>query len=254
MSLQKIRFANLLFIGLCWCCFLLDWIACDFVQHGQAEFLSIPARNISDFKNISHGLVHHWPLDGHGIDIVGGANAISEVNVGSTSNRYHAPNKAALFASGYYTLPAKTYIREYDFTITLWVKRTMSLLNHHLVEFGNTNRIDNIILGVGVNALPSVSLINNAQYQISTTNPWSLNVWYHLAYVFERNTIYLYFNGIVIAARANTPQARNSIKNSSFIGYDNFSKLPFIGALDDLRVYHRAISVPEINEIMNTTY
>mgnify|MGYP003385532119 CR=1 FL=1 len=86
---------------------------------------------------------------------------------------------------------------------------------------------------------------------VESTSALSLNTWWHLSFVFERNSMYLYKNGVLLAARTSVPQARNIIRNKSFIGKGNWGgDEDFIGVMDDLRIYHKALTANEIMQVM----
>ncbi|MBI3235090.1 MAG: LamG domain-containing protein [Bacteroidetes bacterium] len=208
--------------------------------------------------NRSAYLVHHWPLNGNGLDIVGGAHATSSQFVAPTENRFNHANKAVQFAYGFYRLPSGVYITNSDFTATVWVKIARHSLAASVFDFGNGPYSDNIVFEVTSysNNNPSIWLMNGVSTAFNalvSSTVLNLNTWYHLACVFERNTMYLYRDGVIIATRPNTTQARNIVRKNNFIGFNNFianGDEPLIGVMDDLRIYYKALTVYEIMQIM----
>ena len=84
----------------------------------------------------------------------------------------------------------------------------------------------------------------------SPTN--SVGTWFHLAATFdgERNTIYI--NGAVTCSSctATTTGTAGNVGAYKIAGGTTY---PFVGALDEVRVYNRALSVSEIQTLYNST-
>ena len=199
-------------------------------------------------------LKHHWPMNGNGNDIVGGAHAIEQVNIGSTSDRFNSPNKAMIFASGYFTLPAKSYFTESDFTVTAWVKVSRYSFYARIIDFANGPDSDNVVLTFfETTGKPEAIMLNGSiRKYASSTTVLSLNTWWHVSFVFERNTMYIYRNGIIIATTTSVPQAQNLTRSKSYIGKSNWAgDEDFIGVMDDLRIYHKALTANEIMQVMS---
>jgi hypothetical protein len=203
-------------------------------------------------------LAHHWPLNGNGLDIAGGAHAISSHFVGSTENRFNQPNKAVIFSSGYFRLPSGVYFTQSDFTATVWIKIARHSICAAVFDFGNGPRSDNILfLATRDKTEPAAHLmtgVNTKWNDLLSLTTLNINTWYHLALVLERNTLYIYRDSVIIATRPNTSQPRSVLRNSNFIGGDSFAidsgHQPLIGVMDDLRIYHRALTTPEIMQVM----
>jgi hypothetical protein len=75
-------------------------------------------------------------MNGNGQDKVGGAHAVSGINVGSTENRFGVQNKATMFASGYYVISPSVFFTESDFTATAWVKVSKYSSYGSVFDFG----------------------------------------------------------------------------------------------------------------------
>lgn len=193
-------------------------------------------------------------MNGNGYDIVGGANAIGEAYVAATKNRYDAENKAMLFASGYFILPPKNYFLQSDFTITVWVKISSVPTSTMLFDFSNGIDADNVMLSISTltTTTPTAWIFNAAaQNNITSTTILYYNVWQHLAFVYESNTMYIYRDGTIIATRAFTHQPRSVVRAKGLIGKCNYlGYQSFIGVMDDLRIYHKALATYEIMQVM----
>jgi hypothetical protein len=79
----------------------------------------------------------------------------------------------------------------------------------------------------------------------------ALNTWTHLAATFDGATLKLYVNGALVGSKA----AAGSIvvsKSPLRIGGTSTRGEWFAGRIDDVRVYKRALSQPEIQADLNT--
>lgn len=195
-------------------------------------------------------------MDGNGFDIAGGAHMYNGVNVGNAENRFNVPNKAIVFAYGYYSLPPAVYITQSDYTITFWVQISKFTFHESIFDFGNGKNVDSIIFEVsrGTALTPFAGLYQNGITTFLTSSSvLNVNTWYHMALVFERDTWYIYRNGFIIATQRSIPQAKNIIRKKSFIGRCDWfpDDEPLIGVMDDLRIYHKALTATEIIQVMN---
>ena len=86
---------------------------------------------------------------------------------------------------------------------------------------------------------------------VTGTTASPLNVWTHVAFTYDGTTQRLFVNGAQVATRAQTGniQATNS---PLWIGGNNPYGEYFVGLLDDVRVYNRALTATEIQTDMST--
>jgi hypothetical protein len=74
-------------------------------------------------------------------------------------------------------------------------------------------------------------------------------IWYHLVYVYATNASYLYVNGSLVSVDKPQPNFTNS--SDLLFGKYPLQSHPywFNGALDDIRIYNRAINVNEVTAL-----
>lgn len=82
----------------------------------------------------------------------------------------------------------------------------------------------------------------------------SPKTWYHVASVYDKsaNKVYIYLNGGVDNAKTNVNGSINYTSNAFKISYP--SNNPFNGAIDEVRIYNRALSPEEIKAHYNLKY
>jgi hypothetical protein len=89
---------------------------------------------------------------------------------------------------------------------------------------------------------------NSLLYGPSALTP---NVWTHLAATYDGTTMKLYVNGILVASQPQSGPIVTS-GNPLQIGGDSFYGQYFIGAIDEVRIYDRALSASEVQVDMST--
>ncbi len=101
-------------------------------------------------------------------------------------------------------------------------------------------------------AKPSAWAATNAGMG-STTGPTApaLNTWTHLAAVYDGSTLRLLVNG---TQAASTPQTGPLVTSTGALrlGGNNIWSEWFAGRLDDVRIYDKALTTPQIQTDMNT--
>ncbi len=83
------------------------------------------------------------------------------------------------------------------------------------------------------------------------TSALALNTWSHLAATYDGSTMRIYVNGVEVNSRAQTGSFPTSSGSLSFGGDAPFGQ-NFTGSIDEVRLYNRALSAPEIQTDMTT--
>ena len=86
---------------------------------------------------------------------------------------------------------------------------------------------------------------------LSGTTASPLNAWTHVAFTYDGTTQRLFVNGTQVATRAQTGNIQ-ATNNPLWIGGNNPYGEYFVGLLDDVRVYSRALTATEIQTDMST--
>ena len=139
-----------------------------------------------------------------------------------------------------------------DFTISIWLRYPRQHEDKGAAVF-QKNILNKPYPGVNIFAGTAVRfrIIGYPNGLISNKTGLDNNTWNHFIFVKKEDKITIYINGR-LAAEQNSP-LENAQRNNENIrlgaNLHNVSKQNFIGAMDDLRIYNRALSEAEVKEL-----
>lgn len=171
-------------------------------------------------------------------------------------------------------LPSSTVV-PVPFSISLWIKpdnttmRGGSLVHVSSLQNGSGSCYD--LLSFNANGALVVQLMQTVTIVNGTEGPIiAVNVWTHVAVVFgPSNGLRLYVNGLLRTASVGASQGSNGIVDPQFITLGNISPLgssasvncrngsvpttpgAYQGAIDEFRVYNRALDNQEVCVLAN---
>jgi hypothetical protein len=160
-----------------------------------------------------------------------------------TNDRVSVPDSATLDLTSGMTLEAwvKPTVTGTAWKTVLFKHRNNNASNMVYVLYGNRNTsVPNAEITVGT----SVKAANGP-----SGSGLPLNVWSHLAATFDNSTLRLFVNGAQIASLATAGPIATST-GDLWIGANNVWSEWFSGAIDEVRVYNRALSAAEIQTDM----
>lgn len=218
-----------------------------------APVLSVvsPLANDPDSVLAPPTMTNWWTADGNGSDIYGVNDAVPQNGVsytnGETGMAVRLDGASGYLKTGAASLPP-------PWTLCLWVNRqnapgaSAALMSDtstnvlKLEQYNGTRKVGITVAGV-------------ADYTFNYSAP--ANTWTHLAFVDNGSQVQLYANGVLQGSLAvNFPLPREFIGLDSFAGTDSIgSKIGrtftdyMLGSLDDILVFHRALSTTEIGTI-----
>ena len=134
-------------------------------------------------------------------------------------------------------------------TVAAWV-RSGSTGTQYLVKKADIDATNGYELSLADTGKPFFRL-NQASsgntYRVNGPSPIAANgsTWVHLAGVYDGTTMTLYVNGVAVAS-APGPASIGTNSGPLVMGDQPSGGYPFLGALDDVRVYDRALSASEI--------
>lgn len=232
---------------------------------------------------LTNGLVAHWEFSGNANDATGNGHNGTTNNITYTTGRTGAANTAALFngTSSFITVPNSTDWNLSTFTIATMIKLngfyTGACQASMIIERGSGYSSGNWGLVLFDNAFdssctvtgdtskftfygeagPNNNTMPHAHQQYTPTT--RTNTWYCVIATFDSTDVRLYIDGVnVFTVRGNSVLPIGTSNDIVAIGanrFGNYSQYPFWlnGAIDDLRIYNRALSATEINSLCSYT-
>ncbi|MDQ6845620.1 MAG: LamG domain-containing protein [Bacteroidota bacterium] len=183
----------------------------------------------------------------------------------SVADRFGRPGMAYDFNNGgYVEVPYDQALNPKEFTFSLWIKRYSSYCDNYILSL---NRWNGYKFQLQCSDFAFLTFHADNGYHDVDDNPGAipLNVWTHVAVSYTNGTMKFYVNGDLVktANVTGTPstlanpiplaigqQLPKTIYNSASDGsYDYYGPAYFHGAMDDIRIYNRALTDAEMLSI-----
>jgi hypothetical protein len=203
------------------------------------------------------GLVGCWPMEENGGDVVIDATAhgFDGATSGSPGWVTGKVGDRALTLDGtsqYATVPHNADLNPTNLTIAAWI-RPVGNTTQDLVKKAGSSQGYELSLSLYNAAAPQkvfVRLNQSDSLRVNSTTQYPTDgaSWMHAAATYDGNTIRLYINGI----EENSLQTTTPIQPSTVpltIGADSTGGRKYNGTIDEARVYNRALSLAEIQEL-----
>lgn len=198
------------------------------------------------FMYPTDGMVAYYPFNGNANDA--GSNGYNGTDYGATAttDRFGNANSALSFdgTSNYISLPSFTIGG--PFSVAAWVYLDNNAINwQRLIDFGNGQYNNNLVLG-WVSQHMFFECYNGAStLKIETTETFPQGQWVHVTATIDGSgNAKIYWNG-VLKASGTTYVPPSVSRTNQYIGKSNWPDPYFIGKMDDLRLYNRALAEPE---------
>ncbi|MEW5803757.1 MAG: LamG-like jellyroll fold domain-containing protein [bacterium] len=226
------------------------------------------------FADLNDGLIAHYPIKGNANDCIGGNNGIT-YGVSLTTDRFGEPDSAYRFQGGSSEI-IRAYLHnqselhslgamEVSYSVSSWFKTNQQNAKMQIV--GKNDGFSQYPFSIDVlygyitfymQADSGDGLSSEAPFRINTNYYVANNEWHHIVVVRDRVLIFtrisLYLDGLKIAEVDDLRQNADNLDDISIgNGGINYSQYPFTGMLDDIRIYKRALSEAEIQELYSYT-
>jgi hypothetical protein len=207
---------------------------------------------------LTNGLIAHLPFDGNGNDVSGNGYTATFTNCQFGTNRSGLSNAACDFngTSSYAKVPALTFGAQ--FTISVWFQfnATAGKQFQRIFDFGNGTGIDNIILCQATGTpIIGFELDDSSGNNNRITNTVALQTghFYQAVCVLSNSQHMLFYvNGQLVSQKAATIAYHQGSRANNLIGKSNWAADPLLnGAVDDMRIYNRALSSSEVLQLYN---
>lgn len=206
---------------------------------------------VFSFSIWSQGLVAHYPLNGNASDSSGNGND------GTLNGVSFASNNTITFAQ--FTSPSYINIPDnstFDFsnatgvTIAAWVRQEQSTSGYILIKMGLGGSSDDEY-SLSINETGNVDGAFNSPTTFKVIQSRSsivLNTWNHIVLIWNKadSKITFYINGVMDTTVNSSVTSINNTTEPIRIGKPQQNANSFIGSIDDLRIYNRALTTSEI--------
>jgi hypothetical protein len=161
--------------------------------------------------------------------------------------------------SQYVSVPANIMSGLQNFSIATWVNVTSNGTWARVFDFGSSTNSYMFLApqsGSGAIRFAITTNGNGSEQQINGTSALSTGTWHHVAVTLSGTTGTLYVDGAQVGQ--NTSMTLNPASlgatSADYIGKSQFSADPNLnGAVDDFRIYNRALSASEVQALWNTS-
>ncbi len=223
---------------------------------------------------LDYGLVAHYTFDGNANDSTTNGNNGTAVNTSAVADRFGQPQSAYYFnGSAYVVIPHSPSLDNLGNTLTLaaWLNIDPSI-NYsvpdivHILSKGATYATlwsdFALQLGNPSNGMfpsPPGSLVfensssQNNPIRINSTVSVPQGSWHHVAATFNSGLVTFYLDGTAIGTATSPYQSIRSSTQPLYIGVRYIPEMGygtyFYGAMDDVRIYNRALSAAEVQQL-----
>lgn len=215
--------------------------------------------------NLSSGLVLCMPFSGNANDLSGKSNHGTVSGATLTTDRFNSPNSAYAFngTSDFITVQGSTSLDSIEIkselTISVWCKvqnwyqgwNVFPLLNKYNAtsDFGWSYELQAPVGCNGQLFLPNYPL-NSSACDFSVPDTTNFGQWNHYAMTYSKsgNIFKAYKNGVLVNSIPNNSLSLENTQNGLlYIGYSPAGTNEYAdGAIDDIRMYSRALNAGEI--------
>lgn len=206
---------------------------------------------------LNDGLVANYPFNGNANDESGNANHGTVNGATSTDDRFGNVNSAYSFdgVNDYIDIPYSPEIEPSIFTISLWVKTTDA--DRGALINSNVNNNSSCLHGynVRVNSDGRVNFsvdIAGCSNAVGIISDSSINddAWHHLVATYD-SSLRFYIDGVLQYQTAISGYDKTNASIRIGVTRSNTDPWYFLGSIDDVRIYNRTLSEPEIQELFN---
>ncbi len=207
----------------------------------------------------------YYPFNGNANDESGNANHGTQYGSNKpslSSDRLNNPNSAYTFSgNGSISIPDRL-ITTVAYTMSAWFKRTDTNGSKMILYLGAGNPNDILFSSVaeGGGTFYTTGYNRSGWYFSSAPSKDALNKWHHLLFKIDSNANFAFYYDGNIVTNGNRGSAIYTPANPevrSHIGaYQNVYQSPnlrssdsFIGGIDDVRIYNRALSDSEVKAL-----
>ncbi|MBD2458120.1 hypothetical protein H6G80_29150 [Nostoc sp. FACHB-87] len=204
---------------------------------------------------LKQGLVAHYPFNGNADDSSGHGLHGTVYGATLTKDRFGNPNSAYQFdgIDDYIEIAHNDLLNLTDnFTISLWINQPEdnSLRGYRLIDKTTAGVNDGYNFDTYDGSTGRRLRLTGGKQNVSAHTTYSLNEWHHVAVVFSKGVSTFYLDGNLDGSGQHHSEAVNTNSLTLKIGAAHNSHTEFFkGVIDDVRIYNRALSEKDIQEL-----
>ncbi|GEM_PF-3019050 len=187
-----------------------------------------------------------------------GAVSIGPGKVGNALVFTPTNNADAAASGGYVTMPPALLSTSPDMTIATWFKINTNPGFQRIFDIGTSSAISSMYLTPNGNSGYLQFTFRSGSTSREdiidgTAKTMSTGVWEHVAVVLDASGGRLYLNGVQVGSNTTMKMRPPALGNTpnDWIGRSEYSNPYFDGAIDEFRIYSRALSAAEVLALYN---
>ena len=228
------------------------------------------AQNVPSYVP-TNGLVGWWPFNGNANDESGNGNNGTVNGATLTSDRFGNTGKSYSFDGNDWIDVNSSSSLNFDSTITIsvWINSDQSNFNSGLI--GKWNDFNGLVqngqeqFGITINDANSNSIysllktdLSQVTYVQNQNCSYSDSIWHNVIYIWDDNSLNLYFDGLLIGSTNISGRMLNFLQNLEIGRYGGGQataggNVHYKGVIDDIGIWNRALDSTEIAALYNSS-
>jgi chitinase len=213
----------------------------------------------------TNGLVAYYPFNGNANDESGNGNNGTTISVSPISDRFGSTNRAFRFGGFYHPssvrVPNSSSLRfSTSASFSFWIRidsiAGMDMWGYYKPSGGahcfwakNHDRTGIVCL-IGFQNDQQIELKWGSISDISPTRTnLAVGMWYHIVTNISITGYQVYVNGTLVGSGSKTVDFTRTNSNDLYFGKFSDTWYPLNGAMDDIRIYNRALTSAEIQQL-----
>jgi len=219
-------------------------------------FLILICITLAKNESSDEFLTHYWPIYNSSMnDVIDNADMSQGISTIYVSDRFGKSNSALGLNGGWTQVPSGIYLNANTFTISVWIYPQNVGSYSRIIDFGNGNPYDNVILrlSTGSDLKPGFVLYTKQSGQVfQTTNFLTTQNWQLITVTYNSSNISFYVNGSLELSKKCSYARFNELRKLNYIGKGWSDSNHFYSSsyIDDLRFYNKCLTQNEILDLM----
>ncbi|NTW61382.1 LamG domain-containing protein [Candidatus Saccharibacteria bacterium] len=208
---------------------------------------------------LDYGLISYWNLDENTGTSVADSGSSSHSGIAQSAAWVSGVKNSALSFNGSSNVSLGDYSYNFsksEVTISAWVYPTSTSSRRTILSLGN-NSLLNIQLELGFDCLSTTSdhcialNISGSGKARTIDGAYSNDEWSHVVYTKDSSSQHIYVNAIEKALNIDSTYSLSDNSAEKFIGQRAPGSQVFIGSIDEVRLYDRALTQEEVTSLYN---